>query len=75
MLTPSEVAMTLRLSLGAVYGLIRDGVLPATHIGRRIRIPEKVLTNFIEAGGRGWPGGWRKARRATGQYPPSPEAA
>jgi len=34
-----------------------------------------VTYGIIEAGGRGWPGGWRKARRATGQYPPSPEAA
>jgi excisionase family DNA binding protein len=60
MLTVDEVAAALRLSLSATYALIRSGVLPATHIGRRIRVAERVLENFIEAGGRAWPGGWRK---------------
>ena len=67
-LTVDEVAAELRVTRGAVYALVRSGLLPAVHVGRRIRIAEKVLANFIEAGGRGWPGGWRK-------HPPSPEAA
>ena len=67
MLTVDEVAERLRVTRGAVYALVRAGLLPAVRVGRRIRIAERVLANFIEAGGRSWPGGWRKA--------PSPEAA
>jgi len=63
MLTVREAAKTLRLSVGAVYGLIRADVLPACRLGRSLRVSERALGSFIEAGGRRWPGGWRK--RAT----------
>jgi excisionase family DNA binding protein len=68
MLTVDEVSGELRVSKAAVYALVRSGLLPAVRVGRRVRIAERVLANFIEAGGRAWPGGWRK-------QPPSPEAA
>ena len=64
MLTVDEVAAELRVTRGAVYALIRGGVLPAVRVGRRIRVARQVLANFIEAGGCGWAGGWRK--RSTG---------
>lgn len=60
MFTVGEVADGLRLSRSAVYGLIRAGLLPAVHLGRQVRIPVAALEAFIAAGGRGWPGGWRK---------------
>ena len=60
MLTVEEVSVELRVSRGCVYALIRGDVLPAVRVGRQLRIAETVLSNFIEAGGRGWPGGWRK---------------
>ena len=60
MLTVDEVATQLRVTSGAVYGLVREGLLPCIRVGRRIRIAERVLANFIEAGGRAWAGGWRK---------------
>jgi excisionase family DNA binding protein len=65
LLTVDEVAEALRLSPSAVYGLIHSDVLPATRIGRSIRVSEKVLANYLEAGGRAWPGGWRKRSAAT----------
>jgi excisionase family DNA binding protein len=60
LLTVSEAAAVLRLSTGAVYALIRGDVLPACRLGRALRISESVLQNYIDAGGCGWPGGWRK---------------
>jgi len=65
LLTVDEVAEALRLSPSAVYGLAHSDVLPATRIGRSIRVSEKVLANYLEAGGRAWPGGWRKRSAAT----------
>ena len=60
MLTVDEVAAELKVSRAAVYALVRSGLLPAVRVGRRIRVAERVLANFIESGGRAWPGGWRK---------------
>jgi len=51
MLTVDETASRLRVSRGAVYLLVRSGVLASVRIGRAVRIPEKVLANFIAAGG------------------------
>ena len=69
MLTVAQVSNALGVSRGAVYALIRGQVLPALRVGRAWRVSEKVLANFIEAGGRAWPGGWRKSP------PPPPTAA
>jgi excisionase family DNA binding protein len=60
MLTVPEIAVRFRVSRGAVYALIRGDVLPAIRVGRSWRVAEKVVANFIESGGAGWPGGWRK---------------
>jgi excisionase family DNA binding protein len=54
MLTVTEVAQQLRVFKGAVYQLVRSGVLASVHIGRGVRIPERVLANFIESGGARW---------------------
>jgi len=40
-LTAAEAAEVLHLSVGGTYGLIRAG-----------RLSERVLANFVEAGGR-----------------------
>ncbi len=68
LLTVDEVAEALRLSRATVYALVKADVLPGTHVGRSIRVSERVLADFIEGGGRSWPGGRRKE-------PPPPEAA
>jgi excisionase family DNA binding protein len=54
MLTVNEAATQLRVSRGAVYQLVRSGVLASVRIGRSVRIPERVLVNFIESGGARW---------------------
>ena len=51
MLTVDEAAAQLRVSRGAVYQLVRSGVLPSVRIGRAVRIPERCLQNFVESGG------------------------
>jgi excisionase family DNA binding protein len=65
-LTVAEAAARLRLSVSGTYALIREGVLPAARIGKSLRVSERVLRNFVEAGGRSWPGGWKKTATATG---------
>jgi excisionase family DNA binding protein len=67
MLTVGEVSAQLRVSRGAVYALVRAGVLPATRVGRAWRVAEKALANFVEDGGKGWAGGWRKRSRDGGE--------
>ena len=66
LLTVAEAAKVLRLSIPGVYGLVRSGVVPACRLGRAIRISDRVLQNYITAGGRAWPGGWRK-RSSSGE--------
>ena len=57
LLTVAQAAEVLLLSVAGTYALIRAGVLPACRLGRSLRLSERVLANFVEAGGRAWPGG------------------
>ena len=64
LLTVREAAARLQLSVpGLSYVLIRACVVPARRIDRSLRLNERALASFIEAGGQGWPGGWRKRPR------------
>ena len=47
LLTPSEVAATLRIKTRAVYFLIRQRRLSAFRIGRRFRITAQDLEDFL----------------------------
>lgn len=50
-LTPAECATRLKLHVGTVRRLIRDGVLPGKKLGQgRWRIPENVLDAFMTGG-------------------------
>jgi excisionase family DNA binding protein len=51
LLRVGDVAARLSLRRATVYRLIRDGVLPAVHVGRVVRVPEPALEAFIAAGG------------------------
>ena len=42
-----EVAADLRVDVGAVYDLIRNGELRAVRIGRLVRIPESALSEYL----------------------------
>jgi excisionase family DNA binding protein len=45
------------------YKLIREGVIPppvVIRVGRQYRVNADALEEWIEAGGAGYSGGWRK---------------
>jgi excisionase family DNA binding protein len=50
-LLASEAAAILRVPEARVYELVRQGRLPAVHIGRLVRIPEDALRKWIAEGG------------------------
>lgn len=50
-LYPDEVAALMKVSRWTVYELVKRKKLPATKIGRGIRIPKKAVIDFINSGG------------------------
>ncbi|MFB5192947.1 helix-turn-helix domain-containing protein [Alicyclobacillus fastidiosus] len=64
MLHAQEVARVLGVSVQRVYTLARNGVLPATRMGRQIRIDSNVLEQWVKHGGQAYLGGWRKEPHA-----------
>ncbi len=60
LLTAPEVARILRVRTSRVYELAREGLLPATRMGRQLRIDEALLRRWIKSGGEALPGGWRR---------------
>ncbi len=60
LLTAQETAEILRVPLARVYELVRRRFLPACHLGRQIRVEEESLRQFIQNGGKAWPGGWKR---------------
>jgi excisionase family DNA binding protein len=66
LLTPREVAEVMRVSTMTVYRLIKSGELPATRVGKHLRIRGGDVVKFLDArrvpapvdrGGKGgtWP--------------------
>ena len=55
-----EVADILGVRVHRVYELARQGIIPAVKIGRQVRFSPKRIREFIENGGQGLPGGWRR---------------
>lgn len=47
-LTYREAAESLGVCERTVWGLVRDGELPAVRIGRSVRIPVSALQKFVE---------------------------
>jgi excisionase family DNA binding protein len=60
LLSVEEVAPVLGVSVARAYELCRTKVLPHIRLGRQLRIHPDQLAAFIERGGKGLPGGWRK---------------
>ncbi len=60
LLTAPEAAAVLRVRKQRVYQLVRAGLLPATRMGRQVRISEPSLRRWINDGGKALPGGWRR---------------
>ncbi|GAB6172032.1 hypothetical protein JCM15765_15100 [Paradesulfitobacterium aromaticivorans] len=51
MLLPQEAADLMKCSRWTIYELVKRKKLPATKIGRGIRIPTKAVMEFINTGG------------------------
>jgi len=49
LLRPEEAAAQLNISRTAVYGMIASGELPSITIGRRRRVPQAAVDEFIAA--------------------------
>ena len=48
-LTVSQAARLLGISRALAYDLVRTGEIPSIRLGRRIVVPRRVVTEFIEA--------------------------
>ncbi len=55
-----EVAEMMDIKEDHVYALARQGIIPTVRLGRRLRFSPEQIQDFIENGGRAWPGGWRR---------------
>ena len=60
LLTMKDVAQRLGISLQRTYEMGRLGLLPVVRLGRQLRVEEGRLASWIENGGRGLPGGWKR---------------
>ena len=60
LLSVKQVSERLGESQSRVYELIRLRLLPAVHLGRRVKVDEETLEQWIKQGGMPLPGGWRK---------------
>lgn len=60
LLSVQQVSERLGESQSRVYELIRLKLLPAVHLGRRVKVDEEMLEQWIKQGGMTLPGGWRK---------------
>ena len=60
LLRSSDAAKKLDITEYQLYAKTREGIIPAVKIGRMIRWNEEALNDFIQAGGKSYPGGWKK---------------
>ena len=60
LLTMKDVAQRLGISLQRTYEMGRLGLLPVVRLGRQIRVEEGRLASWVDGGGRGLPGGWKR---------------
>ena len=72
-LTVEEARQQLRDSSGEplfaraqFYRLVRSGVVPSLRVGRRVFVPVSKWAEWLDSGGAGLPGGWR--RESSGEH-------
>lgn len=58
--TASELASILNFKESRIYELVRENILPAVFVGRQIRFSGEAIEEFIEDGGKRYPGGWKR---------------
>lgn len=56
----SSAARALGITTTRLYELSRRGLVPTVRVGRQVRFSPRALTKFIDDGGAGWAGGWRR---------------
>ena len=56
----NELASILNLKEYRIYDLAREKILPSVFIGRQIRFSGAAIEEFIENGGKRFPGGWKR---------------
>ncbi|EGD51730.1 DNA binding domain protein, excisionase family [Thermoanaerobacter ethanolicus JW 200] len=56
----SDVAEILDIKIDRIYALARQGIIPVVRIGRQLRVDPEKLQEWIEQGGQGFEGGWKK---------------
>lgn len=54
------LARAFGVPVGTVYALAREGVIPSVRLGRTLRFDVDQLEAFVQAGGAGFAGGWRR---------------
>lgn len=47
-LTPDDVIEILNIGRSKIYELLNDGTIKSIRIGRKHRIPKKILIEFLE---------------------------
>jgi putative molybdopterin biosynthesis protein len=60
LLTLPEVAEILRVNENRAADLARRGLIPVVRLGRQVRVSKAQLDEYIAAGGRALPGGWKR---------------
>ena len=60
LLKVADVADMLDIPEDRVYTYSREGIIPTVRCGRVLRWSEKQIMDWIEGGGKSYPGGWRK---------------
>lgn len=56
----TEAAKILGLSRKQLWDAVRQGLVPAVHVGRRVRFDPDALREWVAAGGRTFERGWRR---------------
>lgn len=60
LITADAAANALGVTVARLYELTRSGLVPVVRIGRSVRYSPRALRMFVDRGGAGWAGGWRK---------------
>jgi excisionase family DNA binding protein len=60
LLRVSEAAEWLDLSEYQVLAYARAGIIPHVRLGRQVRFDPAALEEFINNGGKSYPGGWKR---------------
>ncbi len=61
----NEASQVLGFTKQRTYALVRNGLIPAVHVGRQVRFDPDAIQKWISGGGKALPGGWRQIPTST----------